>query len=78
MSRRGAPSVRFEHVRAHTGEPGNESADALAKAAVQDAEMCGATLDVLQCAQDAYIRESAYGKGWAGGCPATRSAGVSE
>ena len=56
MSMRGAPSVRFEHVRAHTGEPGNESADALAKAAVQDAEMCGATLDVLQCAQDAYIR----------------------
>ena len=56
ISRRGAPSVRFEHVRAHTGEPGNESADALAKAAVQDAEMCGATLDVLQCAQDAYIR----------------------
>ena len=28
VSMRGAPSVRFEHVRAHTGEPGNESADA--------------------------------------------------
>ena len=48
--------MRFEHVRAHTGEPGNEAADALAKAAVQDAEMCGATLDVLQCAQGAYMR----------------------
>ena len=33
-----------------------DKADALAKAAVQDAEVCGATLDVLQCAQDAYIR----------------------
>ena len=30
---RGAPSVRFQHVRAHMGEPGNETADALAKAA---------------------------------------------
>ena len=58
VSRWGAPSVRFEHVRAHTGEPGNEAADALAKAArVQDTEMCGATLDVLQCALVAYMRE---------------------
>ena len=40
---RGAPSVRFQHVRAHMGEPGNETADALTKAAVEQARMCGAT-----------------------------------
>ena len=31
--------VRFVYVRAHVGEPGNETADALAKAAVEKAWM---------------------------------------
>ena len=53
---RGAPSVRFVHVRAHRGEPGNETADALAKAAVASECMCGAGPAVLRCARDAYAK----------------------
>ena len=57
LSGRGAAacSVRFRHhVRAHKGEPGNEAADALAKAAVKDAMMCGASQDVLDLARRAH------------------------
>ena len=56
--------MRFSHVRAHTGEPGNEAADALAKAAVKDAMMCGASQDVLTLARRAH--EQAASAGWVG------------
>ena len=46
--------MRFSHVRAHTGEPGNKAADALAKAAVKDAMMCGASRDELDLARTGY------------------------
>ena len=65
------------HVRAHTGEPGNEAADALAKAAVKDAMMCGASQDVLTLARRAH--EQAASAGWVGrdqhGQPAGRLVG---
>ena len=63
---RGAPSVRFVHVRAHKGEPGNETADALApwrKAAVASECMCGAGPAVLRYARDAYAKAVSAGAG---------------
>ena len=64
---RGACSVRFAmNVRAHTGEPGNEAADTLAKAAVKDAMMCGASQDVLDLARRAHEHLSRrLARGWA-------------
>ena len=49
-------SLGLKHVRAHVGEPGNETADALAKAAVEKVWMCGATPVVLRYARDAYAK----------------------
>ena len=59
---RGACSVRFRHVRAHTGEAGNEAADALAKAAVKDAMMCGASQDVRSTSR---VEQAASARVWA-------------
>ena len=40
-------------------EPGNEAADALAKAAVKDATMCGTSQDVLSLARRAHEQAGA-------------------
>ena len=74
---RGACSVRFRHVRAHTGEPGNEAADTLAKAAVKDAMMCGASQDVLDLARRAHEQAASARVGHEQhGQPAGRLVGV--
>ena len=61
--------MRFQHVRAHIGVPGNETADALAKAAVEQAWMCGTTPVVLLYARDAYARAVSDGAGAGSGRP---------
>ena len=70
---RGAPSVRFQHVRAHIGVPGNETADALAKAAVEQAWMCGTAPAVLLYARDAYARAVSDGAGAGSGRPSNQT-----
>ena len=74
---RGACSVRFRHVRAHMGEPGNEAADALAKAAVKGAMMCGTSQDVLDLARRAHERAASARAGHdQRGQPAGRLVGI--
>ena len=61
---RGAPSVRFQHVRAHMGVPGNETAATpWRRAAVEQAWMRGATPVVFLYARDAYARAVSAGAG---------------
>ena len=69
--------MRFRHARAHTGEPGNEAADTLAKAAVKDAMMCGASQDVLDLARRAHEQAASARVGHEQhGQPAGRLVGV--